>query len=155
MNSLASGKIRGLRKDGVLLRSCRIPHAARLSGGSGSLAAGGEGQDRSNVRLFHSQNCIGYSARDLAENRMYVPYQTLAVMLLVGLVAGWIAAKVVKKHGMGIAGDVIVGVIGAFIGDWLLPRLGVHLGTGLALTVFNATVGAIVLLVLVRVIRAV
>lgn len=61
---------------------------------------------------------------------MYVPYQTLAVMLLVGLVAGWIAAKVVKKHGMGIAGDVIVGVIGAFIGDWLLPRLGIHLGTG-------------------------
>ena len=86
---------------------------------------------------------------------MYVPYQTLAVMLLVGLVAGWIAAKVVKKHGMGIAGDVIVGVIGAFIGDWLLPRLGVHLGTGLSLAVFNATVGAIVLLVLVRVIRAV
>ena len=52
---------------------------------------------------------------------MYVPYQTLAVMLLVGLVAGWIAAKVVTKHGMGIAGDVIVGVIGASIGDWLLP----------------------------------
>ncbi|TLG77820.1 GlsB/YeaQ/YmgE family stress response membrane protein [Methylocystis sp. B8] len=86
---------------------------------------------------------------------MYVPYQTLAVMLLVGLVAGWIAAKVVTKHGMGIAGDVIVGVIGAFIGDWLLPRLGIHLGAGLALAIFNATVGAIVLLVLVRVIRAV
>jgi uncharacterized membrane protein YeaQ/YmgE (transglycosylase-associated protein family) len=86
---------------------------------------------------------------------MYVPYQTLAVMLLVGLVAGWTATKVVTKHGMGFAGDVIVGVIGAFIGDWLLPRLGIHLGTGLALTVLNATVGAIVSLVLVRVIRAV
>jgi uncharacterized membrane protein YeaQ/YmgE (transglycosylase-associated protein family) len=106
-------------------------------------------------RLFHSQNCIGYSARDVPEIRMYVPYQTLAVMLLVGLVAGWTATKVVTKHGMGFAGDVIVGVIGAFIGDWLLPRLGVHLGAGLALTVFNATVGAIALLILVRVIRAV
>jgi hypothetical protein len=52
-----------------------------------------------------------------AEDRMYVPYQTLAVMLLVGLVAGWTAAKVVTKRGMGIGGDVIVGVIGAFIGD--------------------------------------
>jgi uncharacterized membrane protein YeaQ/YmgE (transglycosylase-associated protein family) len=59
---------------------------------------------------------------------MYVPYQTLAVMLLVGLVAGWIAAKVVTKHGMGIAGDVIVGVIAAFIEDWLLPRLGIQFG---------------------------
>ncbi|MFO1126260.1 MAG: GlsB/YeaQ/YmgE family stress response membrane protein [Methylocystis sp.] len=86
---------------------------------------------------------------------MYAPYETLAVMLLVGLAAGWIAAKVVTKHGMGIAGDVIVGAIGAFIGDWLLPRIGVHLGTGLSHTVLNAIVGAIVLLVLVRVIRAV
>jgi uncharacterized membrane protein YeaQ/YmgE (transglycosylase-associated protein family) len=86
---------------------------------------------------------------------MYVPYQTLAVMLLVGLVAGWVAAKVVTKHGMGIGGDIIVGVIGAFIGDWLLPRLGVHLGTGIALAILNATAGAILLLLLVRVIRAV
>ncbi|TLG71835.1 GlsB/YeaQ/YmgE family stress response membrane protein [Methylocystis sp. B8] len=86
---------------------------------------------------------------------MYVPYQTLAVMLLVGLVAGWIAAKIVTKHGMGLAGVVVVGVIGVFIGDWLLPRLGIPLGTGLALAIFNATVGAIVSLVLVRVIRAV
>jgi uncharacterized membrane protein YeaQ/YmgE (transglycosylase-associated protein family) len=86
---------------------------------------------------------------------MYVPYETLAIMLFVGLIAGWVAAKVVTKHGMGIGGDIIVGVIGAFVGDWLLPRLGIHLGSGLALAILNATVGAIALLLLIRVIRAV
>lgn len=86
---------------------------------------------------------------------MYIPYQTLAVFLVVGFVTGWIAAKMLSKHGMGLAGDIMVGVIGAFIGDWLLPRLGVHLGTGIALVILSAVVGAIVLLLLVRLIRAV
>jgi uncharacterized membrane protein YeaQ/YmgE (transglycosylase-associated protein family) len=69
--------------------------------------------------------------------------------------AGWIAAKFLTKYGMGVVGDVIVGVIGAYIGNWLAPRLGVHFGTGLARTSLNATVGAIVLLLLVRLIRRV
>jgi uncharacterized membrane protein YeaQ/YmgE (transglycosylase-associated protein family) len=55
---------------------------------------------------------------------LYLPYQSLAVILLVGLVAGWIGAKFMTKYGMGIVGDVIVGVIGACIGHWLAPRLG-------------------------------
>jgi len=86
---------------------------------------------------------------------LHLPYQSLAVILSVGLVAGWIAAKFMTKYGMGIVGDVIVGVIGAYIGNWLAPRLGVHFGTGLARTSLNATVGAIVLLLLVRLIRRV
>jgi uncharacterized membrane protein YeaQ/YmgE (transglycosylase-associated protein family) len=62
---------------------------------------------------------------------LHLPYQSLAVILSVGLVAGWIAAKFVTKYGMGIVGDVIVGVIGAYIGNSLAPRLGVHFGTRL------------------------
>ena len=77
------------------------------------------------------------------------------MILLVGLVAGWVAAKFMTKYGMGIVGDVIVGVIGANIGNWLAPRLGVHFGTGLVRTILNATGGAIVLLLLVRLIRRV
>ena len=86
---------------------------------------------------------------------LFQPYQSLAVILLVGLVAGWIAAKFMTKYGMGIVGDVIVGVIGAYIGNWLAPGLGVHFGTGLVRTSLNATAGAIVLLLLVRLIRRV
>jgi uncharacterized membrane protein YeaQ/YmgE (transglycosylase-associated protein family) len=75
---------------------------------------------------------------------MYLPLQALSVILLVGLVALWIVAKVVTKHGMGIAGDALVGVIGAFIGPWLLRRLGVHLGTGYVFAILSAAVGAVV-----------
>jgi uncharacterized membrane protein YeaQ/YmgE (transglycosylase-associated protein family) len=84
---------------------------------------------------------------------LFQPYQTLALILLIGLVAGGIAARFMTKYGMGIVGDVIVGVIGAYIGNWLAPRLGVHFGTGLMRVSLNATVGAIVLLLLVRLIR--
>ena len=44
---------------------------------------------------------------------LFQPYQNLAIILLVGLVAGWTAARFVTKYGMGIVGDVIVGVISA------------------------------------------
>ena len=56
---------------------------------------------------------------------------------------------------MGIVGDIAVGVIGAYIGNWLAPRLGVHFGTGLVRASLNTTVGAIVPLLLVRLIRRV
>ena len=59
---------------------------------------------------------------------LHLPYQSLVVIPLVGLVAGWIAAKFMTKHGMGIVGDIVVGVIGAYAGNWLAPRLGVHFG---------------------------
>jgi uncharacterized membrane protein YeaQ/YmgE (transglycosylase-associated protein family) len=86
---------------------------------------------------------------------MYLSLQALSVILLVGLVAAWVVAKVVTKHGMGIAGDALIGVIGAFIGPWLLPRLGVHLGTGYVFTILSAAGGAVILLLLARLIRSV
>ena len=54
----------------------------------------------------------------------------LIIFLLVGLIAGWLAGQIVRGGGFGLIGDLVVGVIGAFIGGYLLPRLGLHLGTG-------------------------
>jgi uncharacterized membrane protein YeaQ/YmgE (transglycosylase-associated protein family) len=68
----------------------------------------------------------------------------------VGIVAGWLAGKVVRGVGLGLIGDLIVGVVGAFIGNWLLPRLNIHLGVGTVDLIINATVGAIVLLLIIR-----
>jgi uncharacterized membrane protein YeaQ/YmgE (transglycosylase-associated protein family) len=76
--------------------------------------------------------------------------ESLLVILLVGVVAGWLAGKIVRGTGFGIVGDLLVGIVGAFIGNWLLPRLGVHLGTGVVSAIVNATVGAILLLLVVR-----
>ena len=75
---------------------------------------------------------------------MYLSNQSLLVIVVVGIVAGWLAGKVVEGGGFGFIWDLVVGLIGAFIGDWLLPRLGIHLGTGIVALVINAFVGAVV-----------
>jgi uncharacterized membrane protein YeaQ/YmgE (transglycosylase-associated protein family) len=50
--------------------------------------------------------------------------------------------------GFGLIGDLVLGIIGAFIGDWLLPRIGIRLGTGIVSAIINGTVGAVLLLIL-------
>jgi uncharacterized membrane protein YeaQ/YmgE (transglycosylase-associated protein family) len=50
--------------------------------------------------------------------------------------------------------DLVVGIIGAFIGSWLLPRLGIQLGVGLIAAILDATIGAILLLLVVRALGA-
>ena len=56
---------------------------------------------------------------------------TLLVILIVGLIAGWLAGQVVKETGFGLVADIAIGIVGALIGSWLLPRLGIHLGSGI------------------------
>jgi uncharacterized membrane protein YeaQ/YmgE (transglycosylase-associated protein family) len=81
---------------------------------------------------------------------MNLSNESLVVILLVGIVAGWLAGQIVRGGGFGLIGDLIVGIVGAFVGDWLLPRLDIHLGVGTVGLVINATIGAIVLLLIIR-----
>ena len=81
---------------------------------------------------------------------MYLSGESIIVILVVGVVAGWLAGKIVRGAGFGLIGDLAIGIIGAFVGDWILPRLGVHLGAGVISQIVNATVGAIVLLLIIR-----
>ena len=79
--------------------------------------------------------------------------ESLLVILLVGVIAGWLAGQIVRGTGFGLVGDLVVGVIGALIGNWLLPRVGVQLGAGIVALIVDATIGAIVLLLVVRLVR--
>jgi uncharacterized membrane protein YeaQ/YmgE (transglycosylase-associated protein family) len=73
--------------------------------------------------------------------------------LIVGLVAGLLASFVVGG-GFGLLGDIVVGILGAFVGGWLFGKLGWSTPFGgLAGTIFVAFIGAIVLLLLLRLIR--
>jgi len=81
---------------------------------------------------------------------MYLSNESIIVILVVGLIAGWLAGKIVRGAGFGLIGDIAIGIIGAFIGDWLLPRLGIHLWSGTISLIINATVGAIILLLIIR-----
>ncbi len=79
--------------------------------------------------------------------------ESLLVILVVGVVAGWLAGKIVRGAGFGLIGDLVVGIIGAFIGDWLLPRVGILLGTGIISAIINAVIGAVILLFLIRLVQ--
>ena len=79
---------------------------------------------------------------------MHLSNQSLLVIILVGIITGWLAGRVMEGGGFGLIGDLLVGLIGAFVGDWLLPRLGIHLGTGVVAAIVNAFVGAIVFLLI-------
>jgi uncharacterized membrane protein YeaQ/YmgE (transglycosylase-associated protein family) len=84
---------------------------------------------------------------------MHLSNESLLVILVVGLVAGWLAGKIVRGTGFGIIGDILVGVAGALVASWLFPKLGIHLGTGLVSSIIYSAIGAIVLLLVVRLIR--
>jgi uncharacterized membrane protein YeaQ/YmgE (transglycosylase-associated protein family) len=84
---------------------------------------------------------------------MYLSNESLIVILFVGLVAGWLAGKIVRGTGFGIIGDIVVGVAGAFISSLLFPRLGFHIGTGIVSEIVYSLIGAVMLLLIVRLIR--
>lgn len=79
--------------------------------------------------------------------------QIILIWLVIGAIAGVLAGTIVKGGGFGLFGDIIVGIVGAFVGGWLLPRLGVHLGMGLVPVIASATIGAVILLLVLRLIR--
>jgi uncharacterized membrane protein YeaQ/YmgE (transglycosylase-associated protein family) len=85
---------------------------------------------------------------------MHLSNESLLVILFVGLVAGWLAGKIVRGTGFGIIGDILVGVAGALVASWLFPKLGIHLGTGLVSNIIYSAIGAVVLLLVVRLIRS-
>jgi uncharacterized membrane protein YeaQ/YmgE (transglycosylase-associated protein family) len=84
---------------------------------------------------------------------MHMSGENILVILVVGVVAGWLAGQILQGIGFGIIGDLIIGIMGAFVGGWLLPELGVHLGSGILAAISNATIGALILLVLIRLVR--
>jgi uncharacterized membrane protein YeaQ/YmgE (transglycosylase-associated protein family) len=73
--------------------------------------------------------------------------------LLVGLIAGWLAGKVMRGAGYGVVGDMIIGVVGALIGGWLFGKLGIGIGGGLIGAIIVAFVGAVILIWLLRLLR--
>jgi uncharacterized membrane protein YeaQ/YmgE (transglycosylase-associated protein family) len=84
---------------------------------------------------------------------MFISGQGPLIMLLVGLVAGWLAGKLVAGGGFGLIADIAIGIVGAFIGTWLLPQLGIHIGSGLISAIIVATIGAVILLLIVGLFR--
>jgi uncharacterized membrane protein YeaQ/YmgE (transglycosylase-associated protein family) len=74
--------------------------------------------------------------------------------LLVGAVSGWLAGQIRQGFGFGLLGNIIVGILGAFVGNWLFRSvLHVSLGSGLVSTIATAVIGALVLLFLLGLVK--
>jgi len=79
--------------------------------------------------------------------------QFLLLWLFIGGVAGWLAGLLVKGYGIGVIGNIIVGIVGSFIGGWLFGYLGISTGGGILGAIIGATIGAVILLSLVGLVR--
>jgi len=79
--------------------------------------------------------------------------ESLLVWLLVGLAAGWLASAVVGG-GFGILGDMVVGIVGAFLGGWIFRTLDIGSPGGLGGSILVAFVGATALLLILRAVRS-
>lgn len=78
----------------------------------------------------------------------------LVWFLLVGMVAGWLAGKITKGSGYGVLGDIVIGVIGAFVGGFLFRLVGI-VAYGLLGSLIVATIGAVVMVYIVRALKRV
>ena len=84
---------------------------------------------------------------------MNISTESLLVIICVGVVAGLIAGQIVQGTGFGILGDLIVGIAGAFVGSWVLPQFHIRFGDGIVAAIVDATIGAVLLLVIIGLIR--
>ena len=77
---------------------------------------------------------------------------SLLIFLAIGAVAGWLAGVLMSGGGFGLLGDIVVGIIGALIGGVLFGALGISAG-GLVGAIVTATVGAVVLIFILRLVK--
>ncbi|WP_164660339.1 GlsB/YeaQ/YmgE family stress response membrane protein [Tropicibacter sp. Alg240-R139] len=80
-------------------------------------------------------------------------FSSVFAMLIIGALSGWLAGKLMEGRGFGILGNIIVGVVGAFAAGFIFPALGFSVGGGFIASVFHATIGAVILLFLIGLIR--
>ena len=79
--------------------------------------------------------------------------ESLIILLIIGAVAGFLAGLIVKGYGFGLVGNIVVGIVGAVLGGWLLPQLGLFAGGDLLGQIITATVGAVILLFVIGLVR--
>lgn len=72
------------------------------------------------------------------------------VTLLIGALAGWLGSLIFKGSGLGLIGNIVVGILGSFVGYWLLGKFGISLGTGWIGAILTGALGAIIILAIIN-----
>jgi uncharacterized membrane protein YeaQ/YmgE (transglycosylase-associated protein family) len=107
--------------------------------------------NRNSGKVIERWSARGYARREV---NIMQP-ESLIVFMVIGLIAGWIAGKVVRGTGFGLIGDMAVGIIGALIAGWLFPKIGVGtiVNNAFLNNVASAALGAIILLIVLRLVK--
>ena len=74
-------------------------------------------------------------------------------IIVVGLIAGWAAGKIMKGSGYGVLMDIVLGIVGAVLGGWIIRLLGFEATGGLITSILVATLGAVVLVAISRMLK--
>lgn len=74
----------------------------------------------------------------------------ILITLIIGAIAGWLGSVIFKGSGLGLVGNIIVGILGSFVGGWLLTKIGFSLGTGTVGAILTGALGAIVILAILN-----
>ncbi|WP_235213541.1 GlsB/YeaQ/YmgE family stress response membrane protein [Actibacterium sp.] len=81
--------------------------------------------------------------------------ESIIAMLFVGAIAGWLAGLIVKGYGFGLLGNIAIGIVGAVVAGFLFPRIGLNLEGGIFDAIVHSTIGAVILLVLIKLVKKV
>ena len=73
--------------------------------------------------------------------------------IIIGAVSGWLAGVIRSGYGFGLLGNIVIGILGAFLGSWLFRQMGISAGGGLVGQIITGVVGALVLLFLIGLVR--
>ena len=74
-------------------------------------------------------------------------------LIILGLIAGWAAGKIMKGSGYGVLVDILLGIAGAIVGGWIVRLLGFYTSGGLIPSILVAIVGAVILVAVVRALK--
>jgi len=80
-------------------------------------------------------------------------FSSILVMLFIDAIAGWLSGKIMEGRGFGLIGNIIVGIVGAFLAGLIFPALGFAVGGGIISSILFATIGAVILLFLIGLVK--
>jgi uncharacterized membrane protein YeaQ/YmgE (transglycosylase-associated protein family) len=95
----------------------------------------------------------GYFSAQLFTTKRNDMQNDLIFTLIIGAASGWLAGFIRQGYGFGILGNIVIGILGAFIGGWLSKKLGISLGSGLLGIILTSVLGALVLLFLIGLVQ--
>ena len=71
--------------------------------------------------------------------------------IIIGAIAGWLGSLIFKGTGLGLFGNIIIGIVGTFVGNWSHDKFGINLGDGWIGSVLTAAIGAVIILFLINI----